>query len=265
MALSALSRNRIENIHQPGDENLPRRIAERVLRVSRRRNIGSHERDVSLMAGAGLLALGLLGPRSARPLSLLGGIAMVYRGFTGHCHVYDMLGIDSTQQDAKGVPAQHGFKLEKTVAILRSPEELYRYWRDVTNLPKIMKHLKQVIQVSDTRSRWIAAAPFDVELQWEAEIFQDKKNELIAWRSLPGGDVDTAGSIHFEPLPDGRGTALKLSLKYSPPGGKVTAGLAWLLGQGAEARVDEDLRRFKGVMEAGEATTTDGQPSGPRD
>lgn len=264
MELSVATENRLQKIQDSGRE-LSHRIASGLLEESRKRNVGAHERDVSLMTGAGLLAWGLLGPRSSRPLSLLSGIALLYRGFTGHCHVYGMLGVDSTQKDAKGVPAQHGFRHEQTIAIQRSPEELYRYWRDVSNLPKVMEHLKRVTAKSDTRSEWVAKAPFDVDLQWEAEIFEDKKNELIAWRSIPGGDVDTAGSIHFEALPDGRGTALKLSLKYSPPGGKLTAGLAWLLGQGAEARIDEDLRRFKSVMEAGEAPTTNGQPTGPRD
>lgn len=265
MDLAVASEKRVESDSSSVTRDLAHRIVEGVLQESRRRNVGARERDVSLWSGAGLLAFGLLGPRSSRPLAMLSGIALMYRGFTGHCHLYGMLGVDSTRHDAKGVPAQHGFKHEQSIAILRSPEELYRYWRDVSNLPKVMQHLERVTKVSETRSEWVANGPFDVELKWEAEVFQDRPNEMIAWRSLPGGDVDTAGSIHFEALPDGRGTALKLSLKYSPPGGKVTAGLAWLLGQGAEQRIDEDLRRFKSVMEAGEAPTTNGQPTGPRD
>jgi uncharacterized membrane protein len=265
MNIELLSNHRLGTDRGPAIESVQHRIAERILSQTRRRNVGRQERQTSLWTGGGLWALGLLGPRSARPLALLSGAALLYRGITGHCHLYGMLGIDSSQADAKGVPARHGFRHEQTISIQRSPEDLYSFWRDVSNLPRVMHHLKSVIPDGESRSTWVACAPFDVELQWKAEIFQDRKNEMIAWRSLPGGDVDTAGSVHFEALPGNRGTALKLSIKYNPPGGKLTAALAWLVGEGAEARIDEDLRRFKSFMEAGEAPTTEGQPRGPRE
>jgi uncharacterized membrane protein len=229
-----------------------------------RRNVGRTERDVSTFSGAALLALGLIGPRRARGLALLSGAGLLYRGVTGHCHLYEALGIDTTRDDAKGVPARHGFKYEQSIAVQTPAAELYRSWRNLAELPQIMRHLEQVVLLDDKRSEWVACGPFNTKLRWQAEIFEDRENEMIAWRSIPGGDVDTAGSIHFRPLGEGRGTALQLSLKYDPPGGKLTATLAWLVGQGAEARIDEDLRRFKSRMEAGEAPTTDGQSCGPR-
>jgi uncharacterized membrane protein len=215
-------------------------------------------------AGGTLVALGLLGPRQARALSFLTGVGLVYRGITGHCHLYDALGINTARTEAPGVPAKQGFKYEQAIAIQRSPAELYREWRNLARLPQIMRHVDSVTPLDERCSEWVACGPMNIRLRWEAEIIEERENELIAWQSLPGGDVETAGSVHFRPLGDGRGTAIQLSLKYNPPGGKVTAGLAWLLGQGAEARVDEDLRRFKSVMEAGEAPTTEGQPRGPR-
>lgn len=232
--------------------------------TTRPRNVGGQEREFSVMGGAVLLALGLVGPRSTRGLSLLSGAGLLYRGITGHCHLYSALGINSARTDAPGVPARHGFKYEQAIAIQQSPAELYRKWRELSTLPQIMRHLDSVTVLDDRRSEWVACGPMDIKLRWEAEVFEDRENELIAWRSLPGGDVDTAGSVHFQSLEGDRGTSLKLSLKYNPPGGKVTAALAWLVGQGAEARIDEDLRRFKSVMEAGEAPTTVGQPRGPR-
>jgi uncharacterized membrane protein len=228
------------------------------------RNVGRNERELSLAAGGALVALGILGPRQARALSFLIGVGLVYRGITGHCHLYDALGINTARGDAPGVPARQGFKYEQAIAIQRSPADLYREWRDLSSLPKIMRHVDSVASLGERRSEWVACGPMNIRLRWEAEIIEDRENELIAWQSLPGGDVETAGSVHFRPLGDGRGTAIQLSLKYNPPGGKVTAGLAWLLGQGAETRINEDLRRFKSVMEAGEAPTTEGQPRGPR-
>ncbi len=81
-------------------------------------------------------------------------------------------------------------------------------------------------------------------------------------RSLPGSQVDTAGSVHFKPLGKDRGTVVKVSLKYDPPGGKVGAAIAWLFGKGVEQQLDDDLRRFKSVMETGESPTIQGQSRG---
>lgn len=229
--------------------------AHRPARGPRLQNVGRQERKLSVLAGAGLIALGLVGPRLCRLPAAVSGAGLMYRGLTGHCHLYAALGIDSTRADPTGVPAQQGFRYEQSIAIQKPAAELYRAWRNLEGLPQIMRHLERVTALNDRQSEWIARGPFDVRLRWTAEIFEDRPNELIAWRSLPGGDVETAGSIHFRPLEPGHGTVLQLSLKYNPPGGKFTAGLAWLLGQGAEARIDEDLHRFKSRMETGDALT----------
>jgi len=214
-----------------------------------RRNVGRKERQASVYAGAALMGLGLFGPRRARALSLLSGAALLYRGMTGHCHLYDALNIDSTLHDAPGVPPRHGFKHEQSITIQAPAAELYRRWRTLSELSQIMRHLERVTVIDDRLSEWVACGPLGARLKWRAEIFQDRENELIAWRSVPGGDVDTAGSIHFQRLGD-RSTELQLSLKYSPPGGKLTSALASFFGQGAEDRIDEDLRRFKCTIEA---------------
>jgi uncharacterized membrane protein len=103
-----------------------------------------------------------------------------------------------------------------------------------------------------------------MSVEWDAEIHTERANELIGWRSLPGSDVDTAGSVHFTPAPGGRGTVVKVSLKYVPPAGKVGAAVARLFGEDPHRQVRADLLRFKSLMEAGEIATVEGQPSGRR-
>ena len=85
---------------------------------------------------------------------------------------------------------------------------------------------------------------------------------MIAWRSLAGSQRDTAGSIHFKPLSEGRGTAVTLTLKYDPPAGRTGAAVAKMLGSGMESEISTALRRLKQVMESGELATTAGQPRG---
>jgi len=124
--------------------------------------------------------------------------------------------------------------------------------RAFANLPRIMANLDEVQVLDSRRSRWIARGPGGVGVEWEAEIINEVPNELIAWRST-SGTVDHAGSVHFEPGPGGRGTIVRVSLQYDPPGGTAGHAIAALLGSDAGSRIEEDLQNFKRMMESGEA------------
>jgi uncharacterized membrane protein len=227
-------------------------------------NVSDLERLLSALAGGGLIAAGALrGSFSGVGLMLIGG-SLVYRGVSGHCMLYQALGIDTAGYDnpAVGVRAQHGFRYEQSLVVQKSPEDLFRYWRRFENLPQVMHHLTSVSQDDERRSHWVAEGPLGKKVEWDAEIINERPNELIAWRSLPGSEMDCAGSVHFEELPANRGTVVRVSLKYDPPGGQVGASLASLLGAGLEQRVDDDLERFKQMMEAGEVATVENQPRG---
>ena len=225
-------------------------------------NVGFFERLFSAAAGAGLAAYGFgNAKRGGLVLGALGS-ALAYRGLKGHCACYSALGLDTAQHnDATVIPSGQGDKVEKSVVINRSPAELYSFWREVENLPRIMRHLEKVESLDRQRSHWVACGPFGKQVEWDAEIFNDRENEAIAWRSLEGSQIDTTGSVHFKSLGHDRGTAVTVSLQYKPPGGKLGAWLAALLGDNPKAMIAEDLRNFKRHMEAGELPTA-GEPSG---
>jgi uncharacterized membrane protein len=125
-----------------------------------------------------------------------------------------------------------------------------------------MDHLVSVSQLDSRRSRWVAKAPAGRTVEWDAEIINEITGELIAWRTVEGADVVSAGSVRFTPAPGGRGTEVRVRLQYDPPAGKIGATVAWLLGHDPAATIREDLRRFKQLMEAGEVPTIEGQPRG---
>jgi uncharacterized membrane protein len=158
----------------------------------------------------------------------------------------------------------HIFNFKKTILINSSPEELYRQWWSFENLPRFMKNLESVEMITDGRSHWVAKGPAGKKVQWDAEITEDRPNELIAWRSLDGAEVDNFGQVRFETAPGGRGTLVSVEMQYKPPSGKVGVSIAKIFGRAPEQEVEEDLRRFKQVMETGEMITTEGQPAGRR-
>ena len=152
--------------------------------------------------------------------------------------------------------------IETSIAIDKSPEELYAFWRDFTNLPVFMRNLESVKQLDSMRSHWIAVGPAGTRVEWDAEIYNEKENELIAWRSLENADVTNAGSVRFQAGPEGHGTFVRVTMNYNPPAGAFGSNLAKLLGAEPEHLIKEDLRRLKQIMEAGEIATIDGQTSG---
>ena len=114
-----------------------------------------------------------------------------------------------------------------------------------------MSHLERVKVLSETRSRWVVKAPVGMKVEWEAEIINDKPNELIAWRSTGNPLVDHAGSVNFERTPDGRGTIVRVSLQYDPPGGQFGHAVASLFNEDAGGQIAHDLQEFKRAFEAG--------------
>lgn len=152
--------------------------------------------------------------------------------------------------------------VRRSVSIRKSPEELYQFWRNFENLPRFMYHVKEVHTTGGTRSHWIARGPGGAKVEWDAEIVDDQPNQLIAWQSLPGSDVDNWGTIRFEPALNRKETVVAVELGYNPPAGTLGAITAKLFGEAPEQSVKDDLRRFKQLMETGEIPTTQGQTAG---
>jgi uncharacterized membrane protein len=160
-----------------------------------------------------------------------------------------------------GVKSGAGLKFQKTITVNRPVAEVYRFWRNFENLPRFMTHLESVNVKTDSLSHWAIKTSEKHVLEWDAQIIEDRGNELISWQSLSGADVDNAGSVWFRPATGNRGTVVKVALKYSPPGGKFGAKVAKLFGKDPEAIIAEDLYRFKNLLETG-GIPTEGRPRG---
>jgi uncharacterized membrane protein len=223
-------------------------------------NVGRYERIASAVGGGALLGYALKN-RSKGGIALgLIGAGLLYRGATGQCEAYRALGVNTASDLDEDVARD--VHVEKSITIADSPEELYRFWRNFENLPRFMENLESVTELDGNRSHWVATGPGGKRVEWDAEIYNEKEGEFIAWRSLPDADVTNAGSVHFQEAPGGRGTYLKVVLNYNLPGGKAAALFAKLFGQEPGQLVENNLKRLKQLFEAGEIPTTEGQPSG---
>jgi len=222
-------------------------------------NISQTERILSAIGGGIILAsTNLRKPTpSSMALALIGG-DLLRRGITGHSYAYDALGVRPVPKGqgaaTTAIPYQLGIRVDRAVAIERPREEVFRFWRHFPNLPQFMQHLASVTENGGGRSHWAVNGPGGRVFEWDAVIHNEIPNELIAWRSLPGAEVDSAGSVWFKDVPRGHGTEVKVELQYNPPAGTVGALFATLLGKQPARQIEEDLDRLKHMLEAGGAS-----------
>jgi uncharacterized membrane protein len=164
--------------------------------------------------------------------------------------MYDILGINTAEHpEATAVPAKTGAKIEQIVYIQAPPEKAYRFWRLLSNLPRIIPYLESVRELDPKHSHWVAKTPLGNRVEWDAELIEDRSGELISWRSLPGAEIDSAGSVRFQSIGAGQETMVTLSIKYNPPGGKMAANIVEFFDVGMDTQFQNALENFKHEME----------------
>lgn len=149
----------------------------------------------------------------------------------------------------------------KTVTVGRPREQLFEEWRDFTRFPRFMENVESVEKVDDERSRWTIKAPGGTSVELVTKITDEKPNQSIAWESEPESEITTQGRVEFLDAGPGRGTMVRLVMRYDPPAGIVGKGFAKLFQREPHIQARRDLRRFKQLMETGEVATN-ASPSG---
>ncbi|MGY0004394.1 SRPBCC family protein [Micromonospora sp. I033] len=225
-----------------------------VLLVPRRAGLGAWTRvagDVLDLAAAGQAYRNRCGDRRRRlglTLAALGGITAL-----------DLYASVRATRDRRISP--EGFA-HGSVTVNRTPEEAYQFWHGFENLPRFMYHLRSVRSTGPGRTRWSAKAPAGRTVEWEAEIVEERPDELIRWRSVDGARVPNRGTVRFARAAGGNGTEVRVELEYAVPGRRLGTLVARAFGENPQQQICDDLRRFKQVIETGEITRSDGTPDG---
>jgi uncharacterized membrane protein len=216
------------------------------------------ERWVTLAASAAVMAYGLSRRTAAGTFLAVAAAPFAYRGATGQWpRLPESYGAsDDTKIALSGDGGTH---VRESVHVQKPVEEVYRFWRQLENFPCFMSYLDQVNDLGNGRSHWVANGPAGLKVEWDAEIINEVENKVIGWRSLPGSEVVTAGSVNFSPAPDGLGTEVSVHLQYEPPAGKAGTLVASLFGREPSQTIHEDLHRVKDMLEAGETSSAPGR------
>lgn len=231
------------------------------------RNVGTVERVASVAAGLTLIAWAAQRRRPQRGLEKIAatfGASLLGRGLTGYCPVNGAMGRERRRDDTKrALAGSRGVNVSESITIDRPVADVFPLWSDPAQAARFMRDVERVDVLDDQRSRWTVRGPGGVRLTFDSEIINVVDNELVAWRTLPGADVASAGSVRLRPRGDAA-TELIVTLQYDPPGGKAGAAVAALLGRSPASRLRDDLRRLKALLETGEVPTVRRQPAGRR-
>jgi uncharacterized membrane protein/hemerythrin-like domain-containing protein len=218
-------------------------------------NMSMVERWISSLAGIALAVWGVTWASSGGWVLIVLGLFLFYRGARGFCPIYHFLGIRTLAEKHSphaSLRSGSGVKIDKRIVINCPPTKLYRFCRRLENLPVLIRSLKSVKRMNHLHSRWRARGPLGLGVAWTAEVITENEPEVIGWRSMPGSLIRMAGSVHFNYAPDGKGTEMRLVMKYDPPGGRWGTMVARLLGTVPEQIIEDDLRHFKKIMETQE-------------
>jgi uncharacterized membrane protein len=206
---------------------------------------------VAIGTGAVLLGYSAMHRSPARPWFTVAAVPFLYRGFSGRWPAFfSMRRADEDTKTALG--GSRGVRVREAVRFEMPIADVYAFWRRLENLRRFMRHLISVREDGYGRSHWAASGPAGLDVEWDAELINEEQDRVIAWRSLPGSDVTTAGSVTFDAARGGRETQVTVTLQYSPPAGKAGAFIASLFGREPSQTIREDLRRLKQILEAGE-------------
>jgi uncharacterized membrane protein len=141
-------------------------------------------------------------------------------------------------------------EVQKTISVAAPVEQVWQLWSNFEQFPRFMSHLREVRRTDENRSHWVASGPAGVPVEWDAVVTEWVPNERIAWKSVEGSVIGTAGRVRFRPTPDGK-TEIDVHLAYNPPAGALGHAVASLFGADPKHAMDEDMMRLKSLLEEG--------------
>jgi len=217
-------------------------------------SLADGENWLALGAGAALLLVGASRRSTVGACLMVASAPLLYRGMSGRWP--DSLNSVQPDSTKSALSGDRGVHVRESIRLEMPISDVYRFWRRLENLPQFMKHLDSVTENPEGKSHWVAVGPAGLRVEWDAEIINEVENKVRAWRSLPGSDVVSAGSVNFDAARGNRSTQVSVHLQYAPPAGKAGAFVASLFSREPSQTIREDLRHFKQLLEAGEIPRT---------
>lgn len=193
-------------------------------------------------AGAGLILYGATHHRPIGKAASINGAILLARS---------ILNVPLTR--IIGADEMAGLRIQKTIRMSATPSELYEFWTNPENYPKVFAHVNRVTRENDGLFRWQVSGPAGIPLSWTGRITRQVPERTVEWRSTPESTIENHGIVHFEPEKDGR-TRIQIDMTYNPPAGLLGHAVAAVLGLDPKNAMDQDFIRLKSLFEQGKSS-----------
>jgi uncharacterized membrane protein len=190
-------------------------------------------------AGAALVLYGTIHRRSVGKWAAINGAILLGRSI-----------LNTSLERIVGTDQTIGVHVQKTISVNASPAELYEFWGNPENYPKVFGHVNRVTVENGGLFHWEVPGPAGVPLSWTGRITKELPERLVEWASTPESIIANHGSVHLEPEKGGR-TRVHVQMSYKPPAGFLGHAVASLLGLDPKSVMDEDFVRLKTLFELG--------------
>jgi uncharacterized membrane protein len=192
-------------------------------------------------AGAGLVLYGATHRKSIGKAVGVNGAILLARSI-----------LNASLERMIGTDQMAGLRIQKTIYVSASPSDLYAFWNNPENYPKVFAHVNQVKREKDGLFRWQVSGPAGIPLSWTGRITRQVPEKTIEWWSTPESTIENHGIVHFESEKDGR-TRVQIDMTYNPPAGLLGHAVAALLGLDPKNAMDQDFVRLKALFEQGKS------------
>jgi uncharacterized membrane protein len=236
---------------------------ERVENITQKTNVSALERLGSTAVGS-MLVLNVARKPSLRTVAgALLGTDLIYRGVTGHCHLYGALGVNTAATNQPGSQINGAApEIQRSITIGRSREEAYSLWSNPENFALVMGHFAEVRPEGEGITHWRVRGPLKQVFEWRSEQTEEEPGRVISWQSLAGSQLPNRGRVSFREAPNGIGTEVTVTVRFQPPLGSIGAQISKALHLVPRSIAGTALRRFKSLAETGEIPTLEHNPSG---
>ncbi len=219
-------------------------------------NVGALERVASAATGSLLILRAIRKPSFGSVAGALLGADLAYRGVSGHCQLYQALGVNTAAATKPGSQISRSAPgAKRSITIKGSPQELYAFWSDPKNLARIMAHYALVTPVSPGITHWSVRGPLHQVFEWDSQQHDDEPGHKLSWQTLPGTELPNRGVVTFSEAPNHLGSVVSVEVFFEPPLGVVGLQVAKALDFIPRAITGTSLRRFKSLFETGEIPT----------
>ena len=141
------------------------------------------------------------------------------------------------------------FSLRLTTEIGRPVADVFAFFKNFENYPRVLHGLRSVVDYDDGRSHWEAYSPSGEIIQWSAVVTKYVPNSVIAIESVAGGDVEASTTMRFVPLGPSR-TRLEFEANFRPLHTRLHDAISAIVGPPAVTRVRADIERARFYLES---------------